>query len=265
MLIRRRFLTLLAAASIAGMMSLGAQAAGTLKVGAYPNNPPFEFKTADGSFEGFEIDITKELAKRLGMNTDIKDYGFQALFAGIASRRIDVALSSITITPDRLKTMGFTQPYFTSDQGIATLDGSPINSTADLKGKNVGVLSGSSGEKWTTENSARLGFADVKGYNSQENMFQDLRNRRIDAAVSDVPGMQYLFAKEKGFAVKARIEGGEQYGLMLAKDNPLFGKINDALSSMKTDGTMAQLYKKWFGVEPAQGSSTISVLPVPKG
>lgn len=265
MLIRRRFLVLLAAASVAGMMSLGAHAAGTLKVGAYPNNPPFEYKTADGTFQGFEIDITKEVAKRLGMNTDIKDYGFQALFAGIASRRIDVALSSITITPDRLQTMGFTQPYFTSDQGIATLDGSPISSTADLKGKNIGVLSGSSGEKWANASSTELGFAAIKGYNSQEDMFQDLRNRRIDAVVSDVPGMQYLFVKEKGFAVKVRLEGGEQYGLMLAKDNPQFGKINDALSAMKTDGTMAQLYKKWFGVVPAPGSATITVLPVPKG
>lgn len=263
MLNRRHFLTLLAAIGVAGTAT-AVHAADVLKVGAYPNNPPFEYKTPAGAFEGFEIDVTKEVARRLGMTTDIADYGFQALFAGVSSKRIDIALSSITITPERLKTMAFTQPYYDSDAGVAAKVGSSIGSISDLKGKTIGVLSGSTGEKWAKENSTADGFKAIKGYNSQQDMFLDLGNGRTDAVVSDVPGMQYLFTKEKAFAVKARIQTGEQYGLMMAKDNPLFDKVNNAITDMKKDGTLAKIHKKWFGVEAPADSSTVNVEPVPK-
>ena len=82
----------------------------TLNVGAYPTNPPFETKLADGSFEGFEVDVVNEAAKRAGFKTNIADYGFQALFAAIASKRIDVAISTITITPERLKSVASRNP-----------------------------------------------------------------------------------------------------------------------------------------------------------
>ena len=263
MLNRRRFLTLVAAFGVFGTVAT-AHAADVLKVGAYPNNPPFEYKTPARAFEGFEIDVTKEVATRLGMTTDIADYGFQALFAGIASKRIDIALSSITITPERLKTVAFTQPYYDSDAGVAAKTDSSISSIADLKGKTIGVLSGSTGEKWAKENAAADGFRAIKGYNSQQDMFLDLGNGRTDAVVSDIPGMQYLFIKQKGFGVKARIQTGEQYGLMMAKDNPLFDKVNNAISDMKKDGTLAKLHKKWFGVDAPAESSTVNVRPVPK-
>ncbi len=260
---RRNLLALAAAVGIAGTAS-GAFAADTLNVGSYPNNPPFEYKTDGGAFEGFEVDIVNEAAKRAGMTTDIADYGFQALFAGTSSRRIDVAISSITITPERLKSQSFTQPYYDSDMGVATKDGSDVKGIADLKGKTIGVLSGSTGEKWVNDNKATDGFADVKGYNTQQDMFLDLGAGRVDAVVSDVPGMQYLFVKMKGFAVKERIKTGEQYGLMMTKDSPLLGKINDAITAMKKDGTMQAIHKKWFGSDAPATSSTVTEQPIPK-
>ncbi len=139
-----------------------------MNVGAYPTNPPFETKLPDGSFEGFEVDVVNEAAKRAGFTTSIADYGFQALFAAIASKRIDVAISTITITPERLKSVGFTQPYYDSDMGVATKTDSPIKTVADLKGKTIGYLSGSTGEKWVKDNQAADGFADIKGYKAQQ-------------------------------------------------------------------------------------------------
>jgi polar amino acid transport system substrate-binding protein len=260
---RRNLLALAAVAGMAGATSF-AHAADKLNVGSYPNNPPFEYKTDAGSFEGFEVDIVNEAAKRAGMTTDIADYGFQALFAGTSSKRIDVAISSITITPERLKSQSFTQPYYDSDMGVATKDGSAVKGVADLKGKIIGVLSGSTGEKWVNDNKAANGFADVKGYNTQQDMFLDLGAGRVDAVVSDVPGMEYLFVKMKGFAIKDRIKTGEQYGLMMTKDSPLLPKINDAITAMKKDGTMQKIHKKWFGNEAPADSSTASEKPVPK-
>ncbi len=264
MIVRRRlFLTLATALGLAAGLP-PAFAEGTLSVGAYPTNPPFEYKNPDGRFEGFEVDVVTEAAKRAGLGLDIADYGFQALFSGIASRRIDVAISSITITPERLKTVSFTQPYYDSDMGVAARADGEVKGEADLGGKTVGVLSGSTGEAWVKAHRQAGGFGDVKGYNTQQEMLLDLNNGRLDAVVSDVPGLQYSFAKMRGLAVKARIKTGEQYGFMLAKDSPLLGRLNDALTAMKGDGTLAAIHKKWFASEAPANSATVTVLPVPK-
>ena len=87
-------------------------------VGAYPANPPWEYKTPSGVFEGFEIDVATEAAKRVGRTVEFQDLGFQALFAATASGRIDFAVSSISINNDRLKSQSFTQPYYDSDGTI---------------------------------------------------------------------------------------------------------------------------------------------------
>ena len=86
---------------------------------------------------------------------------------------------------------------------------------------------------------------------------------RIDAAVSDIPGMQYAFLKMKDLEVKVRIKTGEQYGLMMTKDHPLLHRANDAITAMKKDGTLAAIHKKWFGTEPPAGSATVTELPIP--
>lgn len=260
---RRIFIGLVASASLFTSMST-AFAETVLNVGAYPTNPPFETKTSNGTFEGFEVDIVNEAAKRAGMTTDIADYGFQALFAAIASKRIDVAISTITITPDRLKSVAFTQPYYDSDMGIAAKADSPVKGVADLKGKVVGYLSGSTGEKWIKDNQAADGFSDAKGYKTQQDLLLDLSAGRVEAVISDIPGMQYAFKTMKGLAVKDRIKTGEEYGLMMGKDDPKLAQLNDALTAMKGDGTLAKIHEKWFGAAPPAGSSTVTVLPIPK-
>ena len=261
-LTRRNLLLLAAAFGIAAAPAAYAQ--DVLNVGAYPTNPPFEYKAASGEFEGFEVDIVNEAAKRIGMTTEIADYGFQALFAGTSSGRIDVAISSITINAERLKSQSFTQPYYDADMGIAAKVDSDVKGLADLKGKIIGVLSGSTGETYAKEHQAADGFAEVKGYDTQQNMLLDLSAGRVDAVVSDVPGMEYSFTKMKDLVVKERIKTGEQYGLMLSKDHPMLGKLNDALTEMKKDGTLASIHKKWFGSDAPEGSATVTELPMPK-
>jgi polar amino acid transport system substrate-binding protein len=264
MRVERRIVVKLAVAAGLAAIASAAVADTVLNVGAYPTNPPFETKTSSGAFEGFEVDIVNEAAKRAGMTTNIADYGFQALFAAIASKRIDVAISSITITPERLKSVSFTQPYYDSDMGVAAKVDSPIKGVSDLKGKIVGYLAGSTGEKWIKDNQASAGFADTKGYKAQQDLLLDLSVGRIDGVVSDIPGMQYAFKSMRELAVKERIKTGEQYGLMMAKDDPNLTKLNESLTAMKSDGMLAKIHEKWFGAAPPAGSSTVIVVPIPK-
>lgn len=264
MSITRRSLLLLAAAVGIAAGPATAYAADVLNVGSYPNNPPFEYKSESGNFEGFEVDIVTEAAKRAGLTVNIEGYDFQPLFAATSSGRIDAAISSITITPERLGSQSFTQPYYDSDMGVAAKTDGAVKGLADLNGKVVGVLSGSTGEKWAKENQAAQGFSEVKGYNTQQEVLLDLAAGRVDGVVSDVPGMEYAFTKMKGLGVVERIKTGEQYGLMMTKDSPLLGKINDAITSMKKDGTLQAIHKKWFGTDAPADSSTAAEAPLPK-
>ncbi|MBL8581937.1 MAG: amino acid ABC transporter substrate-binding protein [Rhizobiaceae bacterium] len=264
MSITRRSLFILAAVAGFAAAPASSYAADVLNVGSYPNNPPFEYKAESGNFEGFEVDIVTEAAKRAGLTVNIEGYDFQPLFAATSSGRIDAAISSITITKERLGSQSFTQPYYDSDMGVAAKTDGAVKGLADLKGKVVGVLSGSTGEKWSKEHQAEYGFSEVKGYNTQQEVLLDLAAGRVDGVVSDVPGMEYAFTKMKGLGVVERIKTGEQYGLMMTKDSPLLGKINDAITSMKKDGTLQAIHKKWFGTDAPADSSTAAEAPMPK-
>ncbi len=261
---RRSILITSAVAGIVAMPFI-AHAEGVLNVGSYPNNPPFEAKNASGVFEGFEVDIVTEAAKRIGMTVSIAGYDFQPLFPATSSGRIDVAISSITITKDRLVSQAFTQPYYDSAMGVAARDDGPINGLADLKDKVVGSHSGSTSHKWLVDNKDKYGFSEVKSYNSPQDALLDLSAGRVDGITSDVPNMEYAFTKMKGMRVVERIKSGEQYGMMLAKNSPYLDRINEALTAMKKDGTMQAIHRKWFGTDAPEQSSTMLEAEVPKG
>src|SRR5215213_8118197 len=128
----------LAAAVVMAAFALPALAAEKLVVGAYPSNPPWEAKNEKGEFEGFEVDLARAIAKKMNRDLDIQDLGFQALFAATSSGRIDFAISTITITGERLKTQAFTQPYYDSDMAFAAAANTPLKGLADVKGKTLG-------------------------------------------------------------------------------------------------------------------------------
>ena len=260
----RRSLTWLFALGLSAAAT-GAFAADKLAVGAYPSNPPWEFKNAQGEFEGFEVDMVKDIGKRLGLDVEISDLGFSALFAATSSKRIDLAISTITITKERLKSQSFTQGFYDSDGALATRVDSKIKGLADTKGATIGVLSTSVGEVWAKANKDKYGFADIRGYDTYQNLLLDLQNGRSQGVVSDFAGMQYYFQKMKDLKIAERIPSpDDRYGLMMTKDHPLLGKVNDAVTAMKKDGTLAGIYKKWFGVDPEPNSSTVEERPLPK-
>lgn len=233
-----------------------------LVVGAYPSNPPWETRAPDGKYEGFEVDAVNEVGKRLNLPVELLPFDFQPLFAAVSSSRVDLAISSITITPERLKSLSFTQPYYDADAGVGTRLDSPVKKVADFKGKVVGYISGTTSEAWVKANEAPMGFS-TKSYKSLQDMVLDLNAKRIDAALSDVPTLEYAFLKMKGLAVSDRMPGDLRYGLMMRKNHPLLEKINAVISAMKKDGTMAAIHKKHFGTEASPSSSTLKEFPLP--
>jgi polar amino acid transport system substrate-binding protein len=254
-------------AVVAAAVALGASlsaSAETLVVGAYPANPPWENKKEDGSFEGFEVDLVNEIAKRMGADVDMQDLGFQALFAATSSGRIDLAISSITITNDRLQNQAFTQGYYDSDLALVSNKDSGVASLADMKGKPIGAISTSTGEKWIQENTEKYGFGDYKGYNTQQDLLLDTQAGRVAGSVGDIAGFQFAFQQMPSMHVVERIGTGDRFAIMMAKGSPLLEKVNAAITDIKKDGTMAALHKKWLGAEADPNTATVMVLEIPQ-
>ena len=254
---------LIGAAGIIFALTTSAFAQDPLTVGAYPANPPWENKTESGEFEGFEVDIVNEIASRMGTTANISGMDFKALFVATASKRADIVISSLTITEERLASQSFTQPYIQGALGIGVKEDSDLTSPEDLKDKNVGTVATSFSETWLKEQSADLGYASLKTYDNTANLLTDLQNGRIDAAVNDVVGLRFAFTQMQGLKVGAEVETGEQFAMMLPKNSDKLEQINQIISEMKTDGTMAELHEKWLGTAPAPDSYTVTPMPVP--
>jgi len=235
----------------------------TLTVGAYPNNPPWEFKNEQSEFEGFEVDLVNEIAERIGVELEIQDLGFQALFAATASGRIDMAISTITITNDRLQNMSFTQGYYDSDLGLVT-NQEGVTSLEELRGLPVGAIAASTGEKWISENTETYGFGDYKSYTNQQGLLLDVANGRIAGGIGDILGFEFAAKQMTSLKVAERIKTGETFGIMLPKNSPNLERVNAAITEIKEDGTLADIYRKWLETEPSAGTATMTVLPIPQ-
>ncbi|MCA0942626.1 ABC transporter substrate-binding protein [Salipiger pacificus] len=250
--------TWIVAAGLAGV----AQAQEALEVGANIGNVPWEFQDETGAFVGFEVDLATAVAEQLGRELEIVNIPFNGLFSAVQSSRIDMAMSSITITGERLKSVSFAQPYYDSDQSLTVTAEGPA-SLDEMKDKVVGVDTGSTGDMWATEHAAEYGFADIRRYEGLQPAMLDLTAGRIDGYISDIPALQYYVKDKPALKVVQRIATGEKYSFMFAKDAELATEVDGILTGLKEDGTLAELHEKWFGAAPEAGTSTVTVLDMP--
>jgi len=236
----------------------------TIAVGANIGNVPWEFQDKDGSYVGFEIDLINEIGIRLNHQIDIINIPFNGLFAAVQSNRIDVAISSINITEKRLESVSFTQPYYDSDQSLTVLNDSAIKNLFDLKDKIVAVDTGSTGDIWATSNKNKYQFGEIRRYEGLAPAMLDLVIGRTAGYISDIPALLYYTKDKPNITVVEKIHTGGSYSMMLNKNNLLTEEINKVISSMKLDGSMGRLHKKWFGQTADPASSTATIMEIPK-
>ena len=234
-----------------------------LVVGANIGNVPWEFAERGGEFVGFEIDLIKEVAQRLDHRVEFVNIPFNGLFAAVQSGRIDVALSSMTITRKRLASVAFAQPYYDSAQSLTVAASSRATGLDDLEGAVIGVDTGSTGDMWTTSHQARYGFSEIRRFEGLAPAMLDLQTQRIDAYISDIPSLLYFVRDKRQFRVIERIETGERYSMMFARNSPLLEPVDDIISTLKREGFLADLHERWFSETADPNSSTVLVMDRP--
>lgn len=252
-----------AAYVLALLLLSGSASAAEITVGANVGNVPWEFQDAEGDYVGFEIDLVKEVAAKLDASVEIVNIPFSGLFSAVQSGRIDIAISSITVTDRRLESVAFVQPYYDSAQSLTVDSQSDIASLDGMRDKVVAVDTGSTGDIWTTANTSRYDFAEIRRFEGIVPAMLDVQSGRVDGYISDIPGLEYFIRDKPYFTVVQRIETGERYSMILARGNPLADQVNDVISELKRSGFVAQLHREWFGSEPLPDSSTVSVIDRP--
>ncbi len=225
----------------------------TLIIGFDDSFVPMGFKDNNGEIVGFDIDLAKEVSKRIGKQVTLQPIDWSMKESELNSGKIDLIWNGYSITKERKEKVNFTNPYLENRQVIITLVNSKINSKVDLKGMNVGAQNQSSAvDAINKEEELLKTFKDGKVYTFETNneALMDLEAKRIDAVVADeILARYYINKKGEGkFKILNDDFGDESYGVGIRKGNEeLLEKLNEAFEDIKKDGTAKKVSEKWFG------------------
>ncbi|WP_346899415.1 amino acid ABC transporter substrate-binding protein [Clostridium sp. UBA7503] len=225
----------------------------TLIIGFDDTFVPMGFKDNNGEIVGFDIDLAKEVLKRIGKQVTFQPIDWSMKESELNSRKIDLIWNGYSITKERKEKVNFTNPYLENRQVIITLANSKINGKVDLKGMNVGAQNQSSAvDAINKEEELLKTFKDGKVYTFETNneALMDLESRRIDAVVADeILARYYINKKGEGkYKILNDDFGDESYGVGIRKgDEELLEKLNQAFDDIKKDGTAKKVSEKWFG------------------
>lgn len=244
----------LAVTALAGCGSNSAQKEESKKivVGLDDSFPPMGFKDEKNEIVGFDIDLAKEVAKRLGCEVEFKAIDWNSKEAELKSGRVDILWNGLDITDKRKENMLFSEPYMDNRQIVFVAKNGKVTvaGEADLAGKTIGTQSGGTTEEYF-ENKPELkaSMKEVKYYPDYINAFMDLENGRLDAVVGDEIIGRYYISKhpDEIQAIDTVIGTVSQFGIAFRKDDQkLRDEVQKVFDEMKADGTVAKISEKWF-------------------
>lgn len=225
------------------------QKAGKLTIGLDDSYPPMEFRDSKNDLVGFDVDLGKEIGKKLGVETVYTSTDFNGIILALTASKFNIILSGMSITDKRKESIDFSDTYVMGGQVVAIKKGdTSIKSLEDLKGKVVACQLGSTGDTAAT---AMKGLKEVKKYDKITEAFQELSVERVDAVVMDAQVGGYYVAKKPGeYDVLKDVISEEPMGIGFKKeDKELKVAVQKALDELKADGTLSKLSQKWFGFD----------------
>ena len=224
-------------------------AGGTLIVGFDQDFPPMGFVGDNGEYTGFDLDLAKEVASRLGLEYKAQPVAWDSKDMELESGNIDCIWNGFTIT-GREDDYTWTTPYMANKQVFVVANDSDIKSQADLAGKVVEVQADSSAEAALKENQDLANtFGQLLTTPDYNTAFMDLEQGAVDAVAMDVIVAGYQIKQRNAdFKILDDSLSEEEYGVGFKKGNTeLRDKVQGALEEMAADGTLAKISNEWFG------------------
>ena len=222
---------------------------GTLIVGLDDSFPPMGFRDENNEIVGFDIDVAKEVSKRLGVELILQPISWTAKEQELNSYNIDCIWNGMSINKEREKAMCLSLPYLKNNMSFVVKTDENIYSLEDLKGKIIGVQSGSTAEEILMESEIYAEIKEVISYTENITAFMDMEINQIDCVFLDnVVANYYITSNNKEYRILSEGLQEEKYAIGFRKqDKELCNRINEILIEMKKDGTLGSISTKWFG------------------
>ncbi|HZZ06886.1 cystine ABC transporter substrate-binding protein [Paraburkholderia sp.] len=222
---------------------------GTLRIGLEGTFPPFNSKAPSGELVGYDVDIAKAVAAKLGVKPEFVTTEWSGIIAGLQAGKFDVIVNQVGITDARKQVLDFSPAYtYSAAQLIQRKDDTrQFKSLDDLKGKKLGVGLGTN----YMDMAKSVPGIDVKTYPGAPEYLRDLASGRLDAALNDRLMLAYLMKNSQlPLRTGATVGAGNPSGIPFRKGNPKFAKaIDDAMTQLEADGTFSKISDKWFGID----------------
>ncbi len=225
-------------------------AAAPWRVGMDPTFPPFQFRDPkSSSVGGFDVELIREIGRDAGHPIELVTMPFDGLVPALQAHTIDAAMSAITITAARARSVDFSRPYFQAGQAIVVPEASSgVRGLDDLGGRRIAVQIGTTGAL----TAAKVPRARVITFDSTPLALQELANGNADAVISDLPAIRYAIKEAglRGLRVAGEPLTREYYGIAVPTNSRLLEPINQALGRLIDDGRYAALHQRWFNSAP---------------
>ena len=222
-----------------------------LVVGMDDTFAPMGFRDDKGEIVGFDVDLAKEVGKRLGCEVVFQPIDWDSKEVELESGNISCIWNGFTITEERSAAMEMTRPYLANRQMIMVDPNSGVKSKSDLAGKEIGVQKGSSALDAVNADAELMKMVSkVSEYPANVDAYNDLKIGRIAGVVSDEILARYYLSTEayKGMTLLEDSLAAEDYGVGFKKGNTdLRDAVQKAMDEMIADGTAAQISTQWFG------------------
>lgn len=244
--------------ALAAMTLAGTALAADLRIGLNPAYEPFESKTPSGEIVGFDVDIANALCAQIKRKCVFVESEWDSIIPGLLSKKFDLIVSSMSITPERARVVDFTHRYYKTPSAIVVKKGVKYDGPASLKGMKIGVLKASTQEKWALGELKPAGVTVVP-YQSQDQVYLDIQAGRLDGTVADKVEVNGGFlrkpeGKDYGYVGPDQYEPkyyGEGIGIAMRKGRSELKKaLNEAIDAIRANGTYESIARKYFDFDP---------------
>jgi polar amino acid transport system substrate-binding protein len=252
-ILMRIFIKLFAAASLAAMpLFAGAALADAEKyvIGTDSTYPPFEFVDASGTVKGFDIDIAKALCTEMKADCSFVSTDWDGIIPALNARKFDMIVSSMAITPERLKLVDFSDHFYRTPPAVAVPKDSTLTDVAGLKGKVIGAQISTTNVNYAEKH---LADTELKLYPTADEYKLDVAAGRVDAVIDDIVVLSDWIKSADGACCKILTTlpidkeiNGNGAGIAIRKGDPLKEKLNAAIAAIRASGEYKKIQDRYF-------------------
>jgi polar amino acid transport system substrate-binding protein len=235
---------------------------GPLKTGVDGTYAPHAFPDMQGGVQGFNVDLAREIGKKLKREVTIDATQFSGLLPGLAAGSYDFIIAPVTATKERAENMLFTEGYINTDyQFLVKRDAPEITDLAQLKGKTIAVNRGTIYDNWARGLEGKIGWK-IESFGTSADAAQAMLSGRADANITGDTSAAWAAKQNPQLKASYLYSTGLVYSVAIRKDNvAMRAQLENAIECMKQDGTLAKIHEKWLGYAPRPGSAAATIFP----